>query len=155
MAVRPRHGFSGVNLKKLRWRSKMSIRELIEKTGLSRAYLYALEAELEMRRGPSLDVIQRIANALDVSADSLLVTNASGQKPGRGAVRRGWSGDLPPKIPAALREASLRYAIPNDDVAELVGFRFRSRVPKTAADWHFLWQSILRSLSLPVTDKAD
>jgi transcriptional regulator with XRE-family HTH domain len=147
-----RQGFSGSKLRRLRWQRKMTIRELIEKAGVSRAYLYALEADLEMRRGPSIDVIRRLANALDVPAESLLVNNRSGPKAGLGAVHRGWSGDRPSKIPAALREAARLYAIPSGDVAELVGFRFRSREPKTAADWHFLWQSILRSLSLPVNE---
>ena len=59
----------GLNVKKLRKEAGLSQEAFAEAAGLARSYMSDVETG---RRNPTLKVVERIAAALNVSADTLL-----------------------------------------------------------------------------------
>ena len=62
----------GKRIKQFRLKKELSQEELGERIGVSRKHLSKIEVG---ERAPTLDLVILIANALDVSADDLLVDN--------------------------------------------------------------------------------
>jgi transcriptional regulator with XRE-family HTH domain len=63
----------GDNLRKYRNEKKLGINELGRKIGVSGAYISALETG--KKQNPSLDMIDKISNALDIPSSFLTITN--------------------------------------------------------------------------------
>jgi len=59
----------GKNLKRIRTEKKMSQGDISRKLGMDRGYISGVE---NGKRNPTLATIQKLANALGVSADELL-----------------------------------------------------------------------------------
>ncbi|MEI5909123.1 helix-turn-helix domain-containing protein [Bacillus spongiae] len=60
----------GERVKLLRQEKKMSMTELADKAGVAKSYLSAIERNLQ--KNPSVQFLEKISSALNVSIDSLL-----------------------------------------------------------------------------------
>ena len=60
----------GSRVKKFRKEKRMSISELAEKAGVAKSYISSLERDLQTN--PSIQFIEKITWALDISIDSLI-----------------------------------------------------------------------------------
>ena len=60
----------GSRVKKFRKEKRMSISELAEKAGVAKSYISSLERDLQTN--PSIQFIEKITRALDISIDSLI-----------------------------------------------------------------------------------
>ena len=80
----------GDHLREQRRQAQLSLRQLAEQTGVSNPYLSQIERGL---RRPSAEVLQQIAKALRVSAESLYIragildANESGSRAVEGAIK--------------------------------------------------------------------
>jgi transcriptional regulator with XRE-family HTH domain len=100
----------------------LSLRRMAEMTDVSNAYLSQLERGLHQ---PSIRVLRSIADALDVSADTLLVQ--AGLLDSRGRQRPGEDGEPPVDTEAAIRrDPALR---PEDREALVRIYRGLRRAP--------------------------
>ena len=59
----------GIHIKRLRQRKGYSINELAEKAGVSKSYLSYIERGIQ--KNPSLQVLSRISETLDISVEEL------------------------------------------------------------------------------------
>ena len=60
----------GSRVKKFRKEKRMSISELAEKAGVAKSYISSLERDLQTN--PSIQFIEKVTRALDISIDSLI-----------------------------------------------------------------------------------
>jgi transcriptional regulator with XRE-family HTH domain len=104
----------------LRW----SLADLAKQTGLSRAYISALERGRSKR--PSAETVKRLEEALG---------------PLTGLER---SVEPPPGLAALAAEQGLA----EQDVADLASLRIRGRQPQTKERWSFIYQALLASESI-------
>ena len=63
----------GTNIQKLRQKKKLSLSQLAEKTEISKSYLSHIERNIQTN--PTIEVIAKIAVALDVDLQTLLSPN--------------------------------------------------------------------------------
>jgi transcriptional regulator with XRE-family HTH domain len=104
----------------LRW----SLADLAKQTGLSRAYLSALERGRSKR--PSAETVKRLEASL-------------------GPLTRVEPSVEPSPGLAAL---AAEQGLPTQDVADLAGLRIRGRQPQTKERWSFIYQALLASESI-------
>ncbi len=122
-----------------RTRSGLSLAQLSEITGISRPYLVRLENDEE--GNPSLDVLRRLAEALDTTIAELV-----GRPPI--AVE---ADDL--DIPATLRAFADEAALSRQELVMLASIRWRrGEEPQTSDRWRFVRDSLLASRAL---DRGD
>ncbi len=120
------------------WREELdlSLNQLAETSGVSKGYLSQLENGAVAR--PSADALGRIAAALGKPLYELL-----GEE--RAADDR--SGKLPRGLQEMLeRRQAAEKPVPPEDIEMLRSIRYRGRQPKTAADWDFLYETIVRTI---------
>ncbi|MBI2842741.1 MAG: helix-turn-helix domain-containing protein [Armatimonadetes bacterium] len=111
----------------------VSVAQLAELAGVSKAYMHQIENG-ECKR-PSAQVMFDIANVLGTSVGYLLGRTPDTPEPGK------------VRIPASLRRfAELHQEIGKEDVEMLARIRHRGDQPKTEKDWEYLWESIKRSV---------
>ena len=112
-----------------RQRAGMSLARLAQATGMSKTYLLRLETDQEAN--PSLDVLTRIAQALDVTVADLL---------GAPATRFiAAEADIPP----SLREFADAEGLSPRDFEQLASIRWRrGETPTTPERWRFILQSL-------------
>ena len=67
------YGMIGTNINHLRTQSGISLSELAERAGISKSYLSSIERNL--KRNPSIQVIEKIALVLNVDLKTLLEVN--------------------------------------------------------------------------------
>ncbi|MFL6197762.1 MAG: helix-turn-helix domain-containing protein [Thermoanaerobaculia bacterium] len=123
----------GERLRRLRAEKGLSLDELASRTGISKAYLWKLEKKPDAN--PSVEVAQRIAAALETTVADLLSSETE-------------KGQVPIEIPEGLREAQGRFAMSDQDVAELASIRFRGKQPKRPDDWGILYIHLKNSTKL-------
>jgi transcriptional regulator with XRE-family HTH domain len=129
--------FNGKKLKQLRRKHKMTVRQVADAAGVTRAYIYALEAVGEdLARGPSFQVVAALAALFGVDVKEFLSAPRSSDSAGPARSRVA--------IPSLLAEAARKFSIPSADVRELAGFRFHGAMPRTVDDWGFLWSTVTR-----------
>ena len=73
----------GSRVKKFRKEKRMSISELAEKAGVAKSYISSLERDLQTN--PSIQFIEKITRALDISIDSLIQ-----DEPAKGTLDSEW-----------------------------------------------------------------
>jgi transcriptional regulator with XRE-family HTH domain len=100
----PRHGGRnlGAFIKEQRARAQMSLRRLGDVAGVSNVYLSQIEGGL---RRPSADVLQRIAKALQISAETLYVQAGILDEERHGSTEAAIMSD--PRLSEAQRQAML------------------------------------------------
>ncbi len=107
----------------------MRAADLARAAQISTGYLSNLEGGVA--RHPSAVIVQRLALALGTTVADLLE-----QEPGT-------TSDV---IPVALRAFAAQYDLPEEDVLMLAQIRLRGEQPDAPEDWHYLYESIKRSL---------
>lgn len=112
----------------LRNRKGWSSGRLAEEAGVSRGYLWQLESGGKAR--PSLDVLERLARALEVSV---------GEFTEEGAAPKSAARPLPPGLAQFVREKSGKYGITKSDVDVLGAIHFRGKQPAAPEDWELLY----------------
>lgn len=124
------------NLKRIRLQRQMTQPKLAEDAHVSKGYVYMLETgEMD---NPSLDVLLKIANALDCT-----IADLSGE----------------PKVVAKdtsteISESLLQFAkqkrrtgdkLTDDDLQSLARTQFRGKRPQTVDDWAYLYEFLKRT----------
>jgi len=107
----------------------MRAADLARAAQISTGYLSNLESGVA--KHPSALIVQRLALALGTTVADLLE-----QEPGAAT-------DI---IPAGLRVFAAQHDLPEEDVLMLARIRLRGEQPDAAEDWHYLYESIKRSL---------
>jgi transcriptional regulator with XRE-family HTH domain len=112
----------------------MTATQLAEKAEISKSYLSELEAAPDDSRGPSANVLYRIADALGVAMSDLL---------GRPII----PDRLSPR-PASLTHFGEIYNVPEADLRMLERIQFRGEAPKSPERWSFIYQAIKNSAAI-------
>lgn len=99
-----------------------SLADLSARTGLSRAYLSALERGRSKR--PGAETVRRLEAALGALTSSSVVP-----------------ADAPPGLAALAAEQNLT----GEDVARLSAIKIRGRQPQSRERWSFIYQALLAS----------
>jgi transcriptional regulator with XRE-family HTH domain len=127
----------GKLIRERRQERRWSLRQLGEKIGVTPAYVADLEAG---RRSPGVELTERIATALDISAENLAVvdTRLSGDL-------RDWIEERPP-LTAVLRSLQ---ASPDSDrlIQRLARFISRRSQAQPAKGFLITWESELRAIA--------
>ena len=125
----------GQRLKLQRARAGSSLADLAESTGISKTYLVRLERD--ETANPSLDVLRRIAQALDTTVADLV-----------GAPSMQFDEDEATVSPA-LRAFADEVELPTRELQMLASIRWRKgEEPKTSARWRYVLDSLIASRSL-------
>ncbi|MGH8984592.1 MAG: helix-turn-helix domain-containing protein [Acidimicrobiia bacterium] len=122
----------GPRLRAERQQAGMSLAELANVTGVSKTYLMKLETEEDAN--PSLDVLRRIAEALDLTVADLV-----------GAPPLRWvSDDL--DVPSSLKAFAEEAELSPHEVETLASIKWRrTEQPRTADRWRYIYDSLKAS----------
>lgn len=120
----------GAEIRRRREEQGLSLSDLARMAGVSKGYLSQIEHE--QARRPSAQTTFKIARALGTSIGELL-----GEAEGRAKAEA--------EIPESLQEFASQVRLPEEELRMLAGIRYRGRVPRTADDWRFIYESIRRS----------
>jgi transcriptional regulator with XRE-family HTH domain len=121
----------GRRVRQEREKAGLSLAQLAEVSGLTKAYLVRLENQAG---NPSIEVVAQIAEALDLTAADLL----------GGPVIR-FVGDES-DVPASLRAFADEAKLSSSDVRMLASIRWRDQQPpQTAKRWEYVYRSLLMS----------
>ena len=136
--VKNRHMSLAENIKRLRMQKQWSQPELAEKAGLSKGYVYMLEAG-EMTN-PSLDKLFKISEALECTIADLV-----------GQPKATARGDVELEIPEGLREFARRRKRHGDplndgELRSLAHTQYRGKRPQSAEDWAYVYEFLKRTL---------
>jgi transcriptional regulator with XRE-family HTH domain len=115
----------GRSIAEARSRRSWSLADVSSRTGLSRAYINALEHGRSRR--PGADALRRLEDVL-------------------GPLSPG--GQLPTDVPAGLRRLAEERRIPTSEIQMLAGIKVAGRRPVSAERWRFIYDAILASESL-------
>lgn len=127
-------GELGARIRTERERLGMSLSNLAEASGLSKAYLVRLETDPDSN--PSLQVLVRIAEALDLTAADLV---------GRPRVTLAEE----PEIPTPLRVFADEAGLSQSEVRTLASIRWRrGEAPQTPQRWRYIYDSLRASQHL-------
>lgn len=115
---------------------KLSLNALSELANVSKGYLSQLENG--SASNPSIDTLRRIASALQMTLEQLV----SDPRP---------AGQDSHPLPKGLADfVASRKAqgnpLPEEDVEMLRGIYYRGRQARSAADWSFLYETIVRTI---------
>lgn len=111
----------GERLAKLRQSRGWSLSDLARETGISRSYLYELEAG--RRKNPTQSVLQRLSDALGSDLSDLV---------------KGEEDDIPDN----LRQLAEKEGWGPKEVRMLASLEYRGRKPDTDQQWRILYQVI-------------
>jgi len=125
------------NLKRLRKNKQLTLDELSEKSGVSKPYLWQLENEDDKK--PSADILFKIAEVLETTIADLMGYPVTVHD------------ETVKKLPKALQEfvkkaKQMELNLSDEDVQMLAKIKLRGKSPKTAEDWEYVYQSIMRSV---------
>ena len=124
------------NLRKFREDLGLSLDDVANRAGNSKAYLWELERDLKGVKKPSAALLMQIGTALSKTLAQLL-SLPTVQAP-TGPV------ELPPSLKAFRdRLVSQGQSLSDDDVRDLASMRFRGAQPQTPDDWHQLYLFLL------------
>lgn len=110
----------------------MSLAALAQVTGISKTYLMKLETESDAN--PSLEVLRRIAEALEVTVADLV-----------GAPPLRWVSEEV-EVPASLKAFAEEAQLSPHEVATLASIKWRrSDQPRTPDRWRYIYDSLKAS----------
>ncbi|MDP7035594.1 MAG: helix-turn-helix domain-containing protein [Planctomycetota bacterium] len=122
----------GRKVQALRRSRDITLPQLARNAEVSKGYLYQLE---EGQTGnPSIDVLYKLAGALDLTVADLLGEAKTNRK-------------LPDQVPNSLNDFIRQKKREKDPLSEpevqmLAGIELRGRRPSTAKDWEYIFESI-------------
>lgn len=124
------------NIKKLRLQKQMSQPALAEKAGVSKGYVYVLESgEMD---NPSLDILMKIATALDSTIAELI------DEPRVAAAES--RPDIPEPLQRFIRQRrKAGRPLTEEDIISLAKTEFRGRRPETVEDWAYVYEFLQRT----------
>lgn len=125
------HGFAK-RLKDTRAGLGWSLAEVSRRTGLSRAYINALE--LGRGKRPGADALRRLEDALGPLVDG--GNRSSGV------------------VPSGLRSVARERHIPESEVRVLASLRVRGLQPQTEERWRFIYNALVTSESMDPSNKG-
>jgi transcriptional regulator with XRE-family HTH domain len=126
----------GQRIQRYRQDKGMTAAQLAATASLSKSYISELEhASDESGRGPSADVLYRIAQALGVAMSDLL---------GRPIITTRRTSRKPP----GLIEFARVHHVPEADVEMLASIEFRGDPPQSPERWAFIYQAIRNSAAM-------
>lgn len=115
-----------------RQRAGLSLARLAEETGMSKTYLLRLESDDDAN--PSLDILTRVAAALDVTVADLLGAPAT----------RFVADDA--DVPPSLRVFADQESLSPSEFEQLASIRWRrGETPSTPERWQFILNSLRAS----------
>jgi transcriptional regulator with XRE-family HTH domain len=115
-----------------RQRAGLSLARLAEETGMSKTYLLRLETDEDAN--PSLDILTRVASALDVTVADLL-----------GAPATRFVADEA-QVPPSLRVFADQESLSPSEFEQLASIRWRrGETPSTPERWQFILNSLRAS----------
>lgn len=122
----------GHRLRAERQRAGLSLARLAEETGISKTYLLRLETDDDAN--PSLDVLTKVASALDVTVADLL-----------GAPATQFVADEA-DVPPSLRVFADQESLSPSEFDQLASIRWRrGETPNTPERWQFILNSLRAS----------
>jgi XRE family transcriptional regulator, master regulator for biofilm formation len=122
-------------LRRERRRAGLSLARLAEETGMSKTYLLRLESDPDTN--PSLDVLRRIADALDVTVADLIGAPATQFVPDDA------------DVPSSLRVFADQAKLSKSELELLASIRWRrGETPQTPERWHYILNSLRASREL-------
>lgn len=125
----------GARLRKERKRAGLSLAQLAEISGISRTYL--LKLETDETSNPSLDVLRKVADALDITVADLL-----GTPPMQFELDQ-------TSMPPSLRAFADEVALAPKELQMLASIRWRKGdEPRTTDRWRFVLDSLRASRQL-------
>ena len=133
----------GQNIRTQRERAGLSLAQLSKATGISKAHLVRLETKPEAN--PSLELLRRIAEALEVTIADLI-----------GGPKLTYSSATDEEVPASLKAFADDARLDDDEVRTLASIRFRgSERPRTIKRWQYIYESLNLSQGLDRDDDED
>jgi transcriptional regulator with XRE-family HTH domain len=126
----------GENIQRIRQQKQMTLPALANEAGLSKGYIYMLESG-EMTN-PSVDVLDKIANALSCTIADLLGHRKTAIKASAVEIP-----DSLTKFAKQRRRAG--EPLSEDDIVSLAATQFRGRRPETVEDWAYLYEFFKRT----------
>lgn len=130
----PRGEALAEKVREARARNGWSLGDVAQRSGLSRAYVHALERGRAKR--PGAEALRRLEDVL-------------------GPLGTGRE-DRDPSVPAALARVADERNIPPSEVTILAGLRVRGRQPTTEHRWRFIYDAIVASEQLDLdSEDAD
>lgn len=131
----------GERIRRERERAGLSLAGLSELSGLSKAYLVKLESPAG---NPSLDVLRRIADALDLTIADLV----------DGPVFRFNEQDA--EIPTSLRAFADEAGLMPSETRTLASIRWRrGQEPRSRERWRYIYDSLRLSQSMDENEKDE
>lgn len=128
----PTNGTLGSRLRDARTVQELSLTEVANRAGISKAYLSQLEHGVSTT--PSHDVLRRLATALGATIAELT-----------GAPET-WQPGENDKFPASLRAFARGADIPEADIQMLAGIHYRGKQPGQPDDWAHIYETIKRTV---------
>ena len=124
------------NIKRIRLQKQMSQPTLAKVADVSKGYIYMLESEGV--KNPSLDILHKIANALDCTIAELI-----GQP-------RVATTQEQPEIAEGLRKFARQRKragepLSEEDILNLARIQFRGKRPETVDDWTYVYEFFKRT----------
>lgn len=124
----------GRRVREERERADLSLSQLAEQSGLSKAYLVRLENQ---GGNPSLETLAAIADALELTVADLL------DRP------RIVLEEVDPDVPPSLRRFADEAGLTSGELRQLASIKWRQEErPKTVDRWRFIHQSLRASRSI-------
>ncbi len=120
----------GERIRQRRKEKQITAAGLARQAGISKSYLSAIEKGAPTPR-PSAEMLYHLATVLGTTVEDLLEKEV---------------GPTSRAIPPSLREYAGEANLPELDVKMLAQIRFRGDQPKTAEDWRFMYNAIVRSI---------
>jgi transcriptional regulator with XRE-family HTH domain len=121
-----------LRLRAERQRAGLSLARLAEETGMSKTYLLRLETDDDAN--PSLDILTRVASALDVTVADLLGAPAT----------RFVADDA--EVPSSLRVFADQESLSPSEFEQLASIRWRKgETPANPERWQFILNSLRAS----------
>ncbi len=124
------------NIRRIRLQKQITQPDLAKKAGVSKGYIHTLEAGV--MKNPSLDVLGKIATALDTTIAELI-----GQ-PRTEAVPQA------PELPEALvlfarQRKKAGEPLSEEDIVNLAAIQFRGKRPETVDNWAYVYEFFKRT----------
>lgn len=127
------------NLRRIRLQKQLTQPTLAEQAGVSKGYIYSLESG-EMTN-PSLDILLKIANALDCT-----IADLSGVPKVVAKVTTVTSVEIPESLLKFARQKKRAgEKLTEDDLLSLARTQFRGKRPETVEDWAYLFEFLKRT----------
>ena len=131
----------GARLRQEREKAGMSLGQLADATGITKAYLLRLEKE---PGNPSVQILGRIAEALDITVADLV------------GGPRFYVDEDQMQVPNLLRSFADAHGLSSAEVRTLASIRFRKGdEPRTVERWEYIYNSLRLSRGLDQRGEGD